>query len=450
MAKRIPSSRRCVIIGAGVHGLSTAYHLARLWRARGRGGGRDIIVVDKTGVAAGASGIACGVVRNNYFQPAMRELMMHSVSVWESDPRAYSYHSVGYVQLGPEAMREDVGRIAGEQEEVGYDSVFIEGEKNCSDYMKDMFDDWRSPGVSCCLHEKRGGYANNVKSMQGLAGKARAEGVEIAEGVAVQGFEFDNGGGAIRAVQTDHGAVRCDYAVIAAGPWTPRLWRMLGLPAKTAVRDGNGRMHEDVPMWKFWRLREGTLNVSPDSLRTRHGGFPPVIHLDSDAPLVADDDGGLLTDKPWGIYFKPDLYCDGVQGGAMPFPVEEEADKVRVDPYGPQSPDYVVGRPFARMWVSALAHCLPRFRGALPRYRDEPSGGIGAFTPDNFPIFDGALFDNCYVIADSNHGYKMIGIGQLVAEELCGTQSSLLQPFRFSRYAQGRLHPVSHSPFPWS
>jgi glycine/D-amino acid oxidase-like deaminating enzyme len=56
-----------VIVGAGVHGLSTAWHLAKELRARGRGSGEDIIVLDKTGVAAGASGIACGVIRNNYF-----------------------------------------------------------------------------------------------------------------------------------------------------------------------------------------------------------------------------------------------------------------------------------------------------------------------------------------------------------------------------------------------
>ena len=54
------------------------------------------------------------------------------------------------------------------------------------------------------------------------------------------------------------------------------------------------------------------------------------------------------------------------------------------------------------------------------------------------------------MIADSNHGYKMIGVGKLVAEELLGGTSALLEPFRFSRYAEGRLHPTSHSPFPWS
>ena len=59
------------IIGAGIHGLSTAYHLAVALKARGQGSGEDILI-DKTSIAAGASGIACGIVCNNYFQPAMR------------------------------------------------------------------------------------------------------------------------------------------------------------------------------------------------------------------------------------------------------------------------------------------------------------------------------------------------------------------------------------------
>ena len=77
----LPESIKYVVIGAGIHGLSTAWHLAENLRKAGKGGGADVIVLDKSGIAAGASGIACGVVRNNYFQPAMRRLMAHSVSV---------------------------------------------------------------------------------------------------------------------------------------------------------------------------------------------------------------------------------------------------------------------------------------------------------------------------------------------------------------------------------
>ena len=108
-----------------------------------------------------------------------------------------------------------------------------------------------------------------------------------------------------------------------------------------------------------------------------------------------------------------------------------------------------MGPEFAHMWVSALAHCQKRFEGMLAEYKDEPSGGIGCLAPDSFPVFD-VFRENCYVIADSNHGYKVLGVGKLVAEEILGAKSRLLEPFRFSRYAEGRLHPVSHSPFPWS
>jgi len=44
----------------------------------------------------------------------------------------------------------------------------------------------------------------------------------------------------------------------------------------------------------------------------------------------------------------------------------------------------------------------------------------------------------------------MIGVGKLAAQEIVGEKSKLLEPFRFSRYAEGKLHPVSNSPFPWS
>ena len=147
------------MIGAGVHGLSTAWHLAKELEARGRGSGADVIVLDKTGIGAGPSGIACGVIRNNYFQPAMRELMAHSVSVWESDPEAFHYHPVGYMQIAPEVMHADVAQIHQEQRAIGYPSELIEGEEDCRLYMQGLFDDWQAKNITAVLHEKKGGYA---------------------------------------------------------------------------------------------------------------------------------------------------------------------------------------------------------------------------------------------------------------------------------------------------
>ena len=442
----IPPSSRYVVIGAGIHGLSTAWHLGRELRARGLGDGKDVLVLDKSGVGAGASGIACGVVRNNYFQPAMRELMAHSVSVWESDPEAFGFHSVGYMQIAPEAMNADVAKIYAEQRAIGYPSTLIEGERDCRAYMLGMFDDWQAPGITAILHEQKGGYANNVRSLRGLATKAEAEGVRIATGVRVTGLTVS--GGAVTAVQTDQGEVSCEQLVVAVGPWVRDVWAMLDLPGKIAVTGPGGAVHQH-PMWTYWALQEGTLAVDPSTFTDNRGGFPPVLHVDSSAPLFDDVDGQLITDQMWGIYYKPDFNFGGVQGGASPLLVDKPAGQVAVDPYGPESPEFTVQEDFVRMWTSALAHCHKRFEGKRDLYKDEPTGGIGAFTPDSFPVFD-VFRQNAYVVADSNHGYKMIGVGALVAKELLGEEQGLLKPFRFGRYATGELHPTSNSPFPWS
>jgi len=435
-----------VIIGAGVHGLSSAWHLAGKLKATGAGDGRDVAVIDKRDIAAGASGIACGVIRNNYFQPAMRELMAHSVSVWESDPAAFAYHPVGYMQISPEVMHADVAQIHEEQKAIGYPSTFIEGAQESQSYMQDMFFDWQAGGITSILHEHRGGYANNRKSMLGLAGKAAAEGVRMHLGAKVTGLRRE--GGAVTAVETDSGTVACDHVVIAVGPWIRDLWAMLDLPRTIPVAAPDRSHSVERDMWTYWALQEGTLEVDPGSFTDNRGHMPPVVHVDTDAPLY-DEAGALVTDELWGIYYKPDFNFGGVQGGAAPYRVDRPTDDVAVDPYGPASPDFVVGQDFARMWTAALAHCHKRLAGTSHLFSKEPSGGIGCFTPDSFPVFD-VFSDNAYVIADSNHGYKMLGVGALVAKELLGEKQALLEPFRFSRYATGNLHPVSHSPFPWS
>ena len=445
----LPQHVDYLIIGAGIHGLSSAWRLAERLQGEGKPIEGRVVVIDKTGVGAGATGIACGVVRNNYFQPAMRRLMAHSVEVWESDPEAFSYHPVGYMQISCEPMHADVAQIHAEQQAIGYESTFIEGKDDCTRYMRGLFDDWRAEGITSVLHEKRGGYANNMKSMLGLAEKVKALGVQIHSGATVTGFISENGSGAISQVETDQGSVACQQVIVAPGPWVRDFWRMLDLPSKITVRDLEGVDHHDVDMWRYWQLEEGVLKVDPELMQTNDGGIPPVIHVDTDAPLHSDRDGSVITDQMWGIYYKPDWHFGGVQGGAAPYKVETAVDEVAIDPYGPASTEFVASPEFAHMWVSALSHCQKRFEGKLASYHRDPSGGIGCFTADSFPVFD-TFRQNVSVIADSNHGYKMLGVGRLVADEVLGETQELLEPFRFDRFAKGELHPTSHSPFPWS
>ena len=415
-----------LVVGAGVHGLSTAWHLAAE--------GTDVLVVDKSGVAAGASGIACGVIRNNYFQPAMSELMAACVEIWESDPETLHYHGSGYLALGPASQEADLAAVHERHERIGYPSTLVTGEGPVRAHMRALYPDWRAEGLTVCLHEHAGGFAFNRESMLGLAAKARAAGARMAEGVEVLDFAFD-GSGAVTSVRTSAGEIGCERVVVAVGPWIPLLWEKLQLPDRIEVR-GRGR---DVPMWTYWYLQEGEVAYAPATFVTADGAESPVLHVDSDVPL-RDAEGRLVAVEPWGIYVKPDRAT--VQGGAAPLPV---GPRFQVDPY----PTGTVEDGFPDLWCAALGHCLERFGDARSRYLQRRSGGAGAFTADNFPVFD-FMAPNVYVAADSNHGYKMIAVGREIATVLAGEHSALLHPFRFERFATGDLHPVSHSPYPWS
>jgi glycine/D-amino acid oxidase-like deaminating enzyme len=440
MGNRIANRATYVVVGAGIHGLSSAYHLAKELKARGLGSGQDVVVLEKTEPGAGASGIACGVVRNNYFQPAMSELMQACVEVWESDPAAYAYNPVGYIALGPPVQEPDLAETYERQERIGYRSTFLTGEREVDAYMKELFSDWRAQGVTACLHEFQGGFAFNKESVLGLAGKCRSEGVEILTGVEVTGFELV-GDDVVKAVETNQGRIEVgEQVVLAPGPWARDFWSMLGLPATIDIRIPDGDVVKDRPMWTYWNLQEGEITVDPAMFATADAGAPPVIHLDTDAPLHTDD-GALVTDELWGIYYKRDRH--GVQGGASPLVVN---GAVELDPY-PSTTDVDPG--FPDMWCAALSHAMSRFEGCRPLYKQARSGGVGAFTADNFPVFD-HVKPNVYGVFDSNHGYKMIGVGREVAKVLVGEHSSLLYPFRFERFETGDLHPVSHSPYPWS
>src|ERR687885_490631 len=203
----VPSARAYVVVGAGIHGLSTAYHLAKQLRDRGLGSGNDVVVLEKSRPGAGASGIACGVVRNNYFQPAMSELMQACVEVWESQAERLSYNPVGFITVAPSVQEPDLVETFERQERIGYDSELHTGEREVADHMRELFPDWRAQGLTACLHEHQGGFAFNRDAVAGLLGLAQEEGVQVVTGVEVTGFESGSDD-AIAAVETHPGRVQ--------------------------------------------------------------------------------------------------------------------------------------------------------------------------------------------------------------------------------------------------
>lgn len=409
-----PSSAEIVVIGAGVHGLSTALHLAEL-----QGTGDGIVVLDKQRVGAGASGISGGIVRNFYLSAEMNEIVRRSVEIFELDPGLFGFRQVGYVAVVPEAQAEELERIARQHDEVGYASTLVQGADAVRRHMESIFPDWRARGSAALLHESRSGWADPTATLAALEGMTRAAEVEIIEAVEVLGFELE--GSAVRAVETSAGRIECGAVVLAPGPWARDLVRLLDLP-------------DEIP-FHYWQVREGEYGHSTAALDPRS----PVVHLDADEPVAG------LPDS-WGIYFRPGL-GRGAAVGALPLPLDAECE---LDPYGPSHPELgLTTQEHDESVAGAMSWALGRFDGDFDRWTCSSFGAQTCFTPDSYPVVD-FLRENVYAVLDSNHGFKMLALGELAASEILGQPQPELDAFRLSRFASGALHPTSASPYPWT
>jgi glycine/D-amino acid oxidase-like deaminating enzyme len=412
--------------------------------ARGAGSGKDIIVLDKTGPGAGASGIACGCVRNFYMTEPIHALLRHSVDVWMVDPVAFGFQQVGYVSAGEENQIPDYERIHQSQNSVEYHSDLYVG-KDAHNFLKGVWPDFKTDGIEVAIFEKVSGYAGTLQVMKGLAQKCADHGVRIFSGVEVTGYELQ--GGEVSKVLTNQGAISCDLVVWGLGAWTPVHWEMLGKPMTIDCHYPDGGIVRDKDMWTYWRLLEGEVYYDQPYLSAA-GLNPPVLHVEKmNTPVINDMTGEKLADYTY-VYFKNGnerMDRPGLQGGTTPIKIGPHA---AVEPYGHANDEYQAEEKFADYLCSAMAQTMSRFEGIRPNFRERRNGGIGAFTPDNIPVIDWVL-PNVYMIADSNHGFKMLGAGKLAAKYLMGETVTDLQPFALSRYAQGQTFGSTNSHSPW-
>jgi glycine/D-amino acid oxidase-like deaminating enzyme len=438
----LPSSVQYVVVGAGIHGLSSAWHLAMELARRKRGGGRDVLVLDKTGVGAGASGIACGCVRNLYMTEPLHAILRYSVDVWMHDPVAFGFQQVGYVGVDEEQHAPAYERVWKSQNAAGYHSDFYVGE-DARRFVRSLWPDFNTSHVGLALHEKVSGYAGTRQSLIGLSEKCAQHGVRIAAGVEVTGYDVE--GGRVRAVLTSQGPVRCDAVIWGLGAWTPKHWAMLGQPTTVDCRYPDGST-VSKDMWTYWRLLEGEVYYDEPYL-TAAGMNPPVLHVETSEPVVDPASGRRIRDYTY-VYFKNGnerMDRPGLQGGTTPVKIGPTAV---TDPYGHANDEYQADPWFGDYFCAAMGQVMSRFKGCRPSFRERRNGGIGAFTPDNVPVFDWVL-PNVFMIADSNHGFKMTGAGKLVARRLMGDRVAELEPFALSRYAAGKTFGASQSHSPW-
>ena len=444
----LPSSVRFIVIGAGVHGMSTAWHLAMALETSGRGKGSDVVLIDKQGPGAGATGLACGCIRNLYMTGPLHSILRESVKVWESDPVNFGFQQVGYVSIGESNQEADYVMLNKSQIESGYPSDLYVG-KDARTFLKSIWPDFQTDRCDVVLHEKPSGYAGTHMACWGLDQKCRQWGVQRVYGVAVTGF--DQTGGRVQSVQTSKGIIHVDEAVVlCTGAWLPTHTDMLSLPRTIDVKYPDGHLETGMDMWTYWRLLEGEVYL-PEGVdfRTADGRDSPVLHVELMNTPVEGYDGRELQDHVYWYtrYAAERVGSPGLQGGTIPVKMGPEAI---LEPYGHLNDHYQADPWFADYYCRVTEMLFGRFSNNLrSHFKERRNGGIGAFTPDNVPIFDWVT-ENAFMTADSNHGFKMIGVGKLVAALLTtGITPDELKPFSLRRFSEGWTYGDRNSNCPW-
>ncbi|HYI75806.1 MAG TPA: FAD-binding oxidoreductase [Gaiellaceae bacterium] len=225
----LPASADVVVVGGGVIGTSTAFHLAEA--------GVDVCLLERDALAGGSTSRAAGGIRAQFSDPLNIAIGLRSIEAFtrfhERPGGEIDLHQVGYLFLLD--REEDVASFAASMElqnELGVPSRFVdlaEVEELCPLTGLD--------GVLAATFCPVDGHASPEAVVQGYAAGARAHGAAVLTGCAVSRIAARNG--EITAVDTDLGTIETGTVICAAGVWSPELARTVGvdLPVEPYLRE---------------------------------------------------------------------------------------------------------------------------------------------------------------------------------------------------------------------
>jgi len=209
-----------VIIGGGVMGTSTAYHLARL-------GCKDVVLVEKKQLASGSTGLSAGGIRLQFSIEANIRLSLESLRIFEHFAEEFEteidFRQFGYLFLAtePRDWAEFQANVLVQQRMGVPVRLLSPGE--IGDMAPYLHLDDVMGGTFC----PRDGYADPYSVAMGFARQARRLGVSIRE--ETEALDIKLSGGKVRTVVTNQGEIATPVVVNVAGPWAAQVGRMVGL-----------------------------------------------------------------------------------------------------------------------------------------------------------------------------------------------------------------------------
>src|ERR1700682_867973 len=219
-------SYEVVIVGAGGHGLATAYYLAK------NHGITDVAVLERGWLAGGNMARNTTVIRSNYLWDESAAIYEHSLKLWEHLSEELEY-DILFSQRGVLGLAHSLGEMREGRRRVnanrlnGIDAEWLTpAEVKAFCPIVNISPDVRYPVMGGTL-QHRGGIAKHDYVAWAFARKADAMGVDLIQNCEVTGFDLDLG--RVRGVHTNRGLIAANKVALCAAGHSTVLADMIGL-----------------------------------------------------------------------------------------------------------------------------------------------------------------------------------------------------------------------------
>ncbi len=386
-----------VVIGAGIVGCSTVYHLAQM-------GWRDIVVLEQGPLfeTGGSTSHAPGLVFQTNFSKMMTDLAMYTVNLYselELDGQP-CFYSVGSMEVAYTRERwEDLKRKVGAAR-----SWRLEAELISPEEAADKIPLMDPKVIHGAYYVPSDGIAKAVRAAETMANAAKERDATFYGNMTVTGIEVVDG--RVRAVLTSEGRIETEMVLVCAGIWGPRVGRMAGVP---------------IPLTQMQHLYTRTAPLPELAGETREAVHPILRHQD------------------YAMYFRQQADCYGV-GSYKHEPLLVDPESILSHKEAKVTPSIMAFTPeHFEVAHAAAIELLPALRGAELTYK---INGMFSFTPDGMPVLGESLDVRGLWVAEAvwiTHGG---GVGRVVAEWMAdGVPSIDLREADINRFP-----PHAHTP----
>ena len=216
----LPTHAQIVVIGGGIIGCSTAYHLARDHKA-------DVVLLEQGKITSGSTWHAAGLVGQLRASASITRVLKYSVELYKGlaaeTGLETGWKMTGCLRLATNADRwSEYRRLATTARSFGMEMHLIS-----PDEVKRMWPLMDTSDLVGASWLPTDGQASPSDITQSLAKGARMHGAKLHEGVTVTGFAMD--GRRITAVHTDKGTIHCEKVVNCGGMWAREIGAMAGI-----------------------------------------------------------------------------------------------------------------------------------------------------------------------------------------------------------------------------